>query len=398
MKIEQVQGGWLSKAFNLSVLQNRRLDWIDYLRGIAIVLVVYHHVRVGIERSDIAVPQALVNANMILYSFRMPLFFILSGILISHTMIKKTIKELVWIRFERLLYPYLIWAFIQVSLQIALSDFTNSSRGPIDYTYILYHPRNLDQFWYLPALFNATMFYLFVRTKINPSTLAHIAIALVLYFSAPFFQKASMVSDWMTFYIFFALGEAGSRLFFKETTQAWLKKPLSLLVVIPLFVVAQLYYLKYDIGGQTLQTEFHGTGIAYLMRMLNQLQFLMIALIGCLTMFLLAFRLQAWNIMHFLRVLGYHSLYIYVMHVMVIAFMRMAVTKVLGIHDPIVLLIAGTLSGLIVPIVVYNLLIRNNIGWFLFSLERKPPKQPPVEEVKRKEMTMNTSMSSPTSV
>jgi fucose 4-O-acetylase-like acetyltransferase len=72
-----------SKAFNLSVLQKSRLQWVDYLKGIAILMVVYRHVLLGIERSNIHIPDSLVNANMVFYSFRMPLFFILSGMFIS---------------------------------------------------------------------------------------------------------------------------------------------------------------------------------------------------------------------------------------------------------------------------------------------------------------------------
>ena len=35
---------WLAKAFNTSLLQKSRLPWVDYLKGIAILLVVYRHV------------------------------------------------------------------------------------------------------------------------------------------------------------------------------------------------------------------------------------------------------------------------------------------------------------------------------------------------------------------
>ncbi|MEJ7914431.1 MAG: acyltransferase, partial [Chitinophagaceae bacterium] len=145
--------GTLSKAFGTDALKDRRMTWVDYLRGIAIILVVYHHVRVGIERSHIIIPEVLVNANMIFYSFRMPLFFVLSGIFINRSLSNKSTKQLSWIKFENLLYPYLLWSFIQVSLQIALSNFTNSDRDLTDYTYIFYQPRRLDQFWYLTALF-----------------------------------------------------------------------------------------------------------------------------------------------------------------------------------------------------------------------------------------------------
>ena len=84
---------WVSKGFNLSVIQKSRLQWVDYLRGIAIILIVYRHVLVGIERGNIVMPQILVNANMIFYSFRMPLFFILSGIFISTSLAKKITKR-----------------------------------------------------------------------------------------------------------------------------------------------------------------------------------------------------------------------------------------------------------------------------------------------------------------
>ena len=146
--------GFLSTGFNLPLIQKSRLQWVDYLRGIAIILIVYRHVLVGLQKGMIVVPEILVHANMIFYSFRMPLFFILSGIFISRSLAKKSFKELLGIKFEKLLYPYLIWTVIQITLQILFSGVTNSSRSVIDYTYIFYQTRYLDQFWYLPALFN----------------------------------------------------------------------------------------------------------------------------------------------------------------------------------------------------------------------------------------------------
>jgi uncharacterized membrane protein YcfT len=77
---------WLSRAFNLPVLQKSRMPWVDYLRGIAIVLVVYRHVLIGIERTGLHVPSILVIANEIFFSFRMPLFFILSGLFVSQSL------------------------------------------------------------------------------------------------------------------------------------------------------------------------------------------------------------------------------------------------------------------------------------------------------------------------
>src|SRR5690348_4345046 len=110
MRVVRGIQSWWSRAFNLPVLQQKRLEWVDYLRGIAIILVVYRHVFYGLQRGNIEVPLSLVEANMLFYSFRMPLFFILSGIFISRTLAKSGVKKVVNTKFEQLLYPYIIWA------------------------------------------------------------------------------------------------------------------------------------------------------------------------------------------------------------------------------------------------------------------------------------------------
>jgi fucose 4-O-acetylase-like acetyltransferase len=348
----------LSKAFNLSILEKKRMAWVDYLRGIAIILVVYRHVLIGLQRSNLRIPTALVTANMIFFSFRMPLFFILSGIFVSGSIARRTVKQLLFIKFENLLYPYLIWAFLQVTLQIVFARFTNSDRSLIDYTYILYQPRSLDQFWYLPALFNTTVIYILIKAKWKAPGWSQILLGIALYMLSPYCQKISMMSDWMEFYIFFALGDTISTLFFHEKTQRFLQNPWTLLAVIPVFIAAQLYYLGY----------FGRSNI-------SQLEFLVIALIGCFSMFVLSFRMQSWGFFPFLRVLGFHSLFIYVMHVIISAFVRLFLTRVLGLHNPTALLFCGIAAGVTIPVIIYNLCIKDKPGWFLFSLKR-PEKTP----------------------
>lgn len=335
------------------------------------MLIVYRHVLIGIQRGQIEVPEVLVDANMIFYSFRMPLFFILSGIFISRSLSKRSVGELGWIKFEALLYPYLVWTFIQISLQIALSGVTNSDRSWVDYTYILYQPRILDQFWYLPALFNTTIIYLFFKSKLKVSNLAQLALGVGFYFLSPYFQSISMLSDWMEFYLFFAIGDSITHLFFSQRSQRFFKNPYSLLVVVPLFIASQFYYMEKLAHPDVIINYAHGSRYDYLKTMSDQLAFLVIALIGCISMFVLAFRLQQLRVLSFLRVLGYHSLYIYVMHVIVSASTRLGLIIVFGISDPVVLLTASIAMGVIVPIVVYNLLIKDSYGWFLFCFHRK---------------------------
>ncbi len=353
------------RAFNLSYLENTRYKWIDYLRGIAVLLVVYRHVLIGIERTGLHVPTYLVTANMIFYSFRMPLFFILSGMFISTSLAKTGLVKLMYKKFEAILYPYLIWCFLQVTLQIVFSSYTNANRSLTDYTYILYHPRQLDQFWYLPALFNVTVVYLLVKTKLRPSVWVQLIMGVLLYFLSRSFNQVSMLSDWMEFYLFFAVGDVFSGFLFSKKVQELFSRYSFLVIAVPVFILVQVYYLQYP-------EEY------FLADTRGRAEFIFISLVGCLAMFVLALNIQHSNVFSFLRVVGYHSLYIYVMHVFVAAFVRIFLMKVLHISNAVILLPAGIVLSIIVCIVFYNLAINKGPLWFLFSLKR-PQKETAVQ-------------------
>ncbi|MBS1659471.1 MAG: acyltransferase [Bacteroidetes bacterium] len=354
----------IAKAFNTSVLKKSRLAWVDYLKGIAIILVVYRHVLIGIQRytesahaQGIAqpdVPNWLEQANMVFFSFRMPLFFILSGIFIGGSLAKRSLGKVLGQKFENLLYPYFIWVTLQVTLQIVLGANTNSNRSLIDYTYILYQPRALDQFWYLPALFNTTLIYLLVKTRLKPPYWLQLILGLGLYFLSadPRIHRISMLSDWMEFYFFFALGDTLSTWFFKDATQKRFKNPYTLLAITPIFFATQAWYLNHI-------TEP------------GKADFLLIALIGCFSMFVLSFRMQEWGILSWLRVIGFHSLYIYVMHLFVAGLVRLTFTKYLHVHNPFVLLFTGIGLAIVIPIIFYNLLMVDGPLWWMFSYHRK---------------------------
>lgn len=373
------------------------MEWIDYLRGITIILVVYYHSLLGIKRSTIAVPAFLDNANLIFLSFRMPLFFILSGIFITKSLERNSVKTLVGKKFELLIYPYLVWSVLQISLQIAFSNYTNSDRSWIDFSYILYQPRGLDQFWYLPALFNCTVAYMLIKRRFAPSPMAQLSFALLLYFASPYFQQVSMISDFMRFYVFFAIGDLVSAFFFRPSSQRFFIRRLSFLLILPLFVFVQVYYLKYDIGGATLTTDVSEIRANWVRYATNSLAFLGIALVGCVTMVKLSFLLQRFRAFSFLRVIGYHSLYIYVMHLVLTAFSRIAFTRFLGLEDPLLLLVVSIVLGTMLPIAFYNLLVKDGPLYFLFSYRRERKKaQPAVKTVTEPRITVGAVLT-PTS-
>jgi fucose 4-O-acetylase-like acetyltransferase len=360
---------WISKAFNLSVVEKNRYVWVDYLRGIIIILVVYHHAFLGMEKNGIDVPSAVVDANMAAYSFRMPLFFIFSGLFTGLSLASRSAKNIVWGKFNLLLYPYLIWAFLQITLQILFSNYTNSESTYSDYLYILYQPKQLAQFWYLPALFNSTMVFVLIKKNFKIKTGYHLALGIVLFLLAPFINSISMMSNWMRFYIFLVIGDSLASFILKKEVQSQLKKAIYFLAFIPVFLAAQYYYF-YRIGVRSLENDsanFHTPLAPYLV---NEISFLIVSLIGCTTFILLSFLLERWNRWQWLRIVGFHSLYIYIMHVMVAASMRMILSKVFGFDNYLVILLLGIVFGIVIPIVFYNLVGKKYL-WFLFSTKKR---------------------------
>lgn len=75
------------------VLERTRLSWIDYARGICIILVCYRHSFEGLINAHFPTGNypLLELSNSSLVTFRMALFFIISGSFISKTLIKKLV-------------------------------------------------------------------------------------------------------------------------------------------------------------------------------------------------------------------------------------------------------------------------------------------------------------------
>lgn len=74
----------------------KRLEWIDTAKGIGILLIVLGHVDIpGVFKDFI-------------YSFHVPLFFLISGYLYNHEYYSENFTELVKSKFSRLVVPYFI--------------------------------------------------------------------------------------------------------------------------------------------------------------------------------------------------------------------------------------------------------------------------------------------------
>lgn len=346
--------------FNSEVAQKSRLAWVDYAKGIALILVAYRHVLYGFQRSGLQVHPYLMNANMIFYSFRMPLFFILSGIFITKSLVKRTAGGLMIKKAQDLLWPYLVWAVIQISMQILFSRYTNADRSTKSYEFILTQPDNLDQLWYLFALFNVSIVYIFLKVYAHLGPWVQLIIGLVFYYLSTIMNTGPQ-HDLLYYYFFFALGDLISAYMLNQKLYRYFSSSYTFIILLPLFIIANWYFLGHE--------QMQYTSIFL---------FALIALIGCAFMLNCCFLLQNWGKLNFLKIVGFHSLYIYVMHVMLVSFFRTFFVRVFGITSVSFLLPVDLFLGITLSIMIYNLAIRSGF-WFLYSLDKERTRVPKME-------------------
>jgi uncharacterized membrane protein YcfT len=97
--------------------------------------------------------------------------------------------------------------------------------------------------------------------------------------------------------------------------------------------------------------------------------FALTALAGGAFVIHVSFLLQRLDIFRFLRVIGYHSLYIYVMHLMITSTTRIVFVKVFDYYNIPVIMVISIIIGLVLPIILYNIAERAG-AWWLFSLKK----------------------------
>ena len=156
-----------------------RQVWIDVVRGLGVILVVFGHMLDGQTRTGI-VPQggAVDWTNYALYTFHMPLFFFLAGLNVPKSLERGTaafVKSKLW----TVAYPYFLWSILQTGvIVLALGASANYSVGAGDLVAILWWP--IAQFWFLYALMICHLLAAFVEDRRMLVGLALIGFAAFL--------------------------------------------------------------------------------------------------------------------------------------------------------------------------------------------------------------------------
>ncbi len=130
---------------------SKRIEWVDYLKGLSIFLVVLGHSYVPFTNVE-----SVSWAFRSIYAFHMPLFFVLSGVTAAVSMLSKgDVKQFLYLRMVSIFIPYLCWSFLRPLFFASRSEWESYSLK--------------DQFlsfaggdvaiWFLPALLTLLIYY-----------------------------------------------------------------------------------------------------------------------------------------------------------------------------------------------------------------------------------------------
>jgi fucose 4-O-acetylase-like acetyltransferase len=131
-----------------------RQAWIDVARAVALVLVVAGHTERGLAAAGIMAGEAAQDFDLVVYSFHIPLFFLISGLLFAQSIERRPFL-LTWkVRTIRLLQPCLIWSIVLLGLIVLAADLANTPVSPTDaFISILLLPlQPVSIFWFLYTL------------------------------------------------------------------------------------------------------------------------------------------------------------------------------------------------------------------------------------------------------
>lgn len=138
-----------------AISQEQRIEWIDILKGIAILLVVVGHMEYAEGASN--------PGKTLIYSFHMALFFMLSGYTAALSVSRHpSLGRFIWQRFLSIMVPYICWMLALPVIGTTMEQMAHYSI----HSALLGILSGWGQWWFLPCLFILQLLfalYTFVR-------------------------------------------------------------------------------------------------------------------------------------------------------------------------------------------------------------------------------------------
>lgn len=332
---------------------DQRLAWVDTAKGLSILLVVMMHSAYGVGEQT---GQAGVLHWIIAWAtpFRMPEFFLISGLFLSQVIARD------WTKFAdrrvvHYLYFYALWAVIQIAFKVGLG--AGDPLGALQQIGLaIVEPYGVLWFIYMLAVFGLVTRLLWSLRVNTWATLGTAALLQILPIQA---TGSYIVDQFAEYAVYFFAGYALAPWLFRAV--AWAERHVlpALIALLSYAVINAVLVFSGDFELLPAHVQMGYAGLPVL--------HLLLALLGALALCVAAALLTRFPAMQGLRWLGTHSIVIYLSFSIPMALSREALFAVGLFTDTSVISILVMLAALVAPLLLYRVIERTGWGRFLFE-------------------------------
>ncbi|TYC54079.1 acyltransferase family protein [Rhodobacterales bacterium] len=321
-------------------MAEQRVDWVDTAKGICIIFVVMMHSVLGVEAA--ADRTGWMHAVVAFAApFRMPDFFLISGLFLSNV-IKRDWKLYLDRKVVHFAYFYILWMTIQFLVKVPVFTGELGARGAFEF-YLLSFVQPFGTLWFiymLPVFFVVTKL---LHGRGVPWQLV-VAVAAGLQI-APIHTGWLLVDEFASRFVYFYSGYVFAPQILRLA--GWARERIG--VSLALLLVWALVN-----GGLVHAGMSALPGIG-----------LLLGVAGAGAIILTSALIVTWGQLRFLQHFGENSIVIYLAFFFPMALARVVLLK-LGILDVGTTSLVVTIVAVVSPMVLFWLIRRTGIGWFLF--------------------------------
>jgi uncharacterized membrane protein YcfT len=304
-----------------------RIDWVDYAKGICIILVVMMHSTLGVEK---AIGQTGHLHQFIEWAtpFRMPDFFLISGLFLARR-IAAPWRGYLDTKVVHFAYFYILWMTIQFAMKgpgMVMEQGVLSTVG----TYALGFVEPFGTLWFIYLL--AIFFVVTKAVKDVPPLMVFVAAALLEML--PLHTGWMVIDEFASRYVYFFTGYWLAQHIFKWAEHLWLRNAFAIMAVLYMWSVVNSYAVISGFASAPLIGLFLGFA-------------------GAGAVIATGVLLARTGLAEWLRYLGANSIVIYLSFFLFMAVTRSAALKLMPTVNVDILAAVTTMAGVLGPVLLF---------------------------------------------
>jgi uncharacterized membrane protein YcfT len=328
-----------------------RIDWVDYAKGICIVMVVMMHSVLGVE---IAGGQTGFMHELVAFAkpFRMPDFFLLSGLFLA-VVIDRDWRTYLDRKVVHFAYFYVLW----VTIQFGVKAPSFAAEAGWAHVGLLYMQSFIEPFGTLWFIYLLPLFFIVTKAtrRVPPLLIWAVAAALEM---AHVSTGWTVPDEFCARFVYFYSGCLFAKQVFALSDRAR-ARPILALVALALWASLNASAVNADISEWPLVS-------------------LVLGLAGACAIVTLGTLLARAHWMNWLRFCGAHSIVIYLAFFLPMAIARVSLLKFAGFLDIGIISLIVTVAGVIGALAIWQIAL---VTGAIFLFERPAafwiaPKQP----------------------